>query len=74
MAFDGLVTKKIVNELKSIIGYKVDKINEPDKNTIILGLYKNSNNISLLTCISSNNYRIHLTKHQYTNPLVALNI
>ena len=35
MAFDGITTKKVVDELKNIIGYKVDKIYQPDKNTII---------------------------------------
>ena len=38
MAFDGIVTKKIVDELQSIFEYKIDKIYEPDKNTVILSL------------------------------------
>ena len=73
MAFDGIVTKKIVDELVSIIGYKIDKIYQPDKNTIILGLYGNFSNIALLSCISSNNYRIHLTNHMLKNPTIAPN-
>ena len=32
MAFDGIVTKSITKELKNIIGYKIDKVYEPDKN------------------------------------------
>ena len=39
MAFDGIVTHSIVSELKNVIGYKIDKVYEPDKNTIIFGLY-----------------------------------
>ena len=73
MAFDGIVTKSICQELKNIIGYKVDKIYEPDKNTIILGLYKKSSNLNLLSCISATNCRIHLTKQEYKNPSVAPN-
>ena len=73
MAFDIIVTNRIVQELKNIIGYKVDKIYQPNKNTVILGLYKSSNNLLLLSCISSNNYRVHLTTHQYPNPKTALN-
>ena len=38
MAFDGIVTKSIVTELQNLIGSKIDKIHEPDRNTIILGL------------------------------------
>ena len=73
MAFDIIATNKITQELQNIIGYKVDKICQPNKNTIILGLYKASNNLALLSCISSNNYRVHLTTHQYQNPTVAPN-
>lgn len=73
MAFDGIVTKKIVDELQSLIGYKIDKIYEPDKNTIILGLYGNYTNVAILSCISSNNYRIHLTSNILKNPRVAPN-
>lgn len=73
MAFDVIITNKIVQELQNIVGYKVDKIFQPNKNTVILGLYKASNNLSLLSCISSNNYRVHLTTHQYQNPESAPN-
>ena len=73
MAFDGIVVKKIVDELQSIIGYKIDKIYEPDKNTIILDLYGNFTNISLLSNISSNNYRIHITDNMLKNPSIAPN-
>ena len=73
MAFDGIVTKKIVDELQKIKNYKIDKIYQPDKNTVILGLYGNFTNIFVLTCISSNNYRIHLTTNLIKNPYAAPN-
>ena len=73
MAFDGIVTKLITNEMQNIIGYKIDKVYEPDKNTITLGLYGNFQNLNMLICISSNNYRICLTKHQQKNPTAAPN-
>ena len=73
MAFDGIVTKKIVDELQNINGYKIDKIYQPDKNTVILGLYGNFTNISILACIPSNNYRIHLTTNLVKNPTIAPN-
>jgi len=47
MAFDGIVTKSIVTELNNIIGSKIDKIYEPDKNTIILGLYLSGKHFAL---------------------------
>lgn len=73
MAFDGIVTKKVTEELENIQNYKIDKIYQPDKNTVILGLYGNFANVMLLSCISSNNYRIHLTTHTIKNPTVAPN-
>ena len=44
MAFDGIVTKSIVSELQNLIGSKIDKIHEPERNTIILGLYFHEKN------------------------------
>ena len=73
MAFDGIVTKAIVTELQELIGSKIDKIHEPDKNTIVLGLYLNGKNYALNICIDSHNCRINLTTHQKENPLVAPN-
>lgn len=73
MAFDGIVTKSITKELKNIIGYKIDKVYEPDKNTVTLGLYGKSSNLMLLICISSNNCRISLTSHPQKNPSTAPN-
>lgn len=73
MAFDGIVTKSVCNELNNIVGYKIDKVYEPDKNTIVLGLYGNGKNVNLLICISANNCRLHLTSHQKANPTSAPN-
>ena len=74
MAFDGFVTRAIVVELnKEILNAKIDKINQPDKNSIYLGLYKNGKNYLLHLCIHPENYRIHLTTHPKANPLVAPN-
>lgn len=74
MAFDGIVTKSIVSELeKTLINGKVDKIFEPSKNEILLGIYSNRKNFALNICIDSNNYRLHLTTNSKPNPLNAPN-
>lgn len=73
MAFDGLVTKSIVKELSPLIGGKIDKIHEPNKNTIVLGIYSQGKNYALNICIDSRNYRLNLTSHSKTNPPVAPN-
>lgn len=73
MAFDGFVSKSIVSELNTLIDSKIDKIFQPDKNTIILDLYSNKEHHLLNICIDSHNCRINLTKHPKTNPLVPPN-
>lgn len=53
MAFDGIVTKAITNELSNLCGSRIDKVYEPNKNEIIIGLYNNKKNYALDICIDS---------------------
>ena len=73
MAFDGIVTKAIASELKNLSGARIDKIFEPNKNNIIIGMYLNGTNFALNISIDSGNYRINLTTHPKPNPKVAPN-
>lgn len=73
MAFDGIVTQKIVLELQELTGSRIDKIFEPEKNNIVLGLYKNKKNYALNISADSSNYRMHLTTHSKPNPKIAPN-
>ena len=73
MAFDGIVTKAITSELQELIGSRIDKIYEPNKNDIILGFYLNGTNYALNICTNAQNYRLHLTTHAKPNPKNALN-
>lgn len=73
MAFDGIVTKAITSELQQVIGARIDKIYEPNKNDIVLGFYLNGINYALNICTNAQNYRLHLTTHTKPNPKNALN-
>lgn len=74
MAFDGIVTKSIVAELKeNIVEGKINKIYQPNKNEILFGLYANHKNYMLLINIDSGNCRMHLTTLAKANPLQAPN-
>ena len=74
MAFDGIVTKSIVTELnQQIVGGKINKIFEPNKNEVILGIYNKGKNYALNCSISVDNYRINLTTKSKPNPLNAPN-
>lgn len=73
MAFDGLTLRAIACELKNLIGYKIDKVFEPTKNDIVLGLYGEKLKYALSICIDSKFYRINLTTHPKPNPINSLN-
>lgn len=74
MAFDGIVTKCVIQELNTcILNGKINKIFEPNKNELILGIYSNGKNYALNICIDSSNCRMHLTTHTKPNPQNALN-
>jgi len=72
MAFDGITLNAVVKELQILKGAKVNSINQPDKNSIVISVY-NGNNFAINIDTSANNYRIHLTTHSRKNPLNALN-
>lgn len=74
MAFDGIVTKAVVSELNTcLINGKINKIFEPNKNEILLGVYSGGKNYCLNISIDSVNYRIHLTTNSKPNPQNVLN-
>lgn len=74
MAFDGFVTKAIITELNNnLIGAKVNKVLQPTKSEIILELYGNGKNYSLLLSCDPEFCRIGLTKYSKPNPQNALN-
>lgn len=73
MAFDGIVTKAISSELSDLSGARIDKIFEPNKNNILIGMYLDGKNNLLNICIEAQNCRIHLTTHPSPNPQVAPN-
>lgn len=74
MAFDGLVSRSILFELNStLIQGKINKVYQPNKNEILLGIYANGKNYALTICIDSNTCRLHLTTHSKPNPLQAPN-
>ena len=74
IAFDGIVTKAVVSELNTcLINGKINKIFEPNKNEILLGVYSSGKNYCLNVSIDSVNYRINLTTTSKPNPQNVLN-
>ena len=73
MAFDGIITKAIATELNLLSGARIDKIFEPNSNTVVLGFYLDGLNYALNICTNPQNYRINLTTHSKINPKIAPN-
>ncbi len=69
MAFDGIVTKAVVEELKEcLIGGRVDKIFQQEKDEILINIRSRSINYKLIISASSNNPRFYLTDYSKVNP------
>ena len=74
MAFDGIVTRAIISELnKVLIGAKVNKVLEPNKNEIVLEVYNNGEKYFLELSINPESCRIGLTSFLKANPQNAYN-
>lgn len=72
MSYDGIVTKAIVSELnKTIINGKINKVFEPNKNEVLLGVYSNGVNYILDLVINPNCLRVNLSTHTKQNPFNA---
>ena len=72
MAFDGLFLYNLIDNIKPIlIDSKIDKINQPEKDEIILTLRKDRKNFKFLISSSTNFPRIHFTEISKENPIKA---
>ena len=70
MPMDGLTLGCAARELDALLkGGRVDKITQPEKDTVILLIRAGSENRRLLLCASPNNARCHLTGANFPNPL-----
>lgn len=73
MAFDGIVTYSIKEELNTLLsGGKIDKVNQPEEDELLLHIRSNSTNYKLLLSANTANPRIYLTeRYKKENPLSA---
>ena len=72
MAIDGIYLYSLVQDLKkSILNSKIDKINQPEKDEIIITLRKERKNLKLLISASPKYPRFNLTTVSKSNPLQA---
>ena len=70
MPMDGLTAGFAARELNELLrGGRVDKITQPERDTIVMLIRTGGENRRLLLCASPNNARCHLTMGSYSNPL-----
>ncbi|MBQ1390244.1 MAG: NFACT family protein [Firmicutes bacterium] len=74
MAFDGIVTRAMVTELreKLLLG-KIDKIYQPAKDELVLNVHTRRGNLKLFATVSSEGPRVHLISENPFNPPVPYN-
>lgn len=71
MAFDGVVTRAVAQELHRLIGGRISKIHQPHHSDILLQIRTQGENVKLLLSANPTYPRIHVTTEEFTNPLEA---
>ena len=70
MPMDGLTAGFAARELNETLrGGRVDRITQPERDTVVLVIRAGGANHRLLLCASPNNARCHLTMGSFSNPL-----
>lgn len=68
MPCDAIFLTAVINELRpAVVGARINKITQPDRDRLILSLRKNNENLKLLISATGNAGRIHLSKVQFAN-------
>ena len=75
MPMDGLTVGFAARELNEILrDGRIDRITQPERDTVVLVIRAGGANHRLLLCASPNNARCHLTSSSYSNPLEPLSM
>lgn len=70
MAFDGLVTRAVANELSDKLTFgKIDKIYQPDKNELVIFVHTKNGKYKLFVSADTNHAGIYISDEEYQNPL-----
>ncbi len=70
MAFDGVTISALISEIKNkTIGGRIDKIYQPERDEIILGIRSQGTGYKLLLTANPSNPKLHFTQISRENPL-----
>lgn len=71
MALDGIFLAKLRQELYSnAVGTRVDKVQQPTKDEIVLHLRSKKGSYMMLFCVRADSPRVHFTSHKIDSPPV----
>ena len=74
MAYDALVASIVAEDLAKVLeGAKIEKVQQPEADEILLQLHTIAGRKKLLICLAPNASRIHFTEINYENPKEAPN-
>ena len=69
MATDGLTLYACIHELQALVGGKIDKVQQPDKDIVILHIHApKAGRVKLMICIHAENGRIQTVSRNFENP------
>lgn len=68
MAFDGFVTRAVVQELSQLAGGRISRIHQPYKTDLVFNVRAKGGNQKLLLSANPTYPRIHLTTEEFINP------
>ncbi len=70
MALDGAFLLAVKQELEPLVNGRIEKIHQPSKEEIIIGIRTREGSFKLLICVNPSSARIHITRAQIENPKV----
>ncbi len=69
MPLDSVTVSALTAELREqIVGGKIDKVQQPERDTVLLSIRSPQRNVRLAICGGVGNARVHLTEAKYENP------
>lgn len=71
MAMDGIALGAVIRECQTLVGGKIDKVQQPEKDLLLFVVRAVSGTQRLLVCTHAENGRMQLTCQSYDNPAQA---
>ena len=71
MAMDGIALGAVIHECRTLVGGKIDKVQQPEKDLLLLTVRASSGTRRLLICTHAENGRMQITERTYDNPVQA---